>query len=45
MKAGFWVAPEGGEQAMNILPIGGETIDEFRPPRNFLFWRPARPKT
>ncbi|MCI4677449.1 hydrogenase expression/formation protein [Rhodoblastus acidophilus] len=28
MKAGFWVAPEGGEQAMSVMPIGGEPLDE-----------------
>lgn len=24
MKAGFWVAPEGAEEAMQIMPIGGD---------------------
>jgi hydrogenase-1 operon protein HyaF len=28
MKAGFWVAPDGGDQAMTIMPIGGDTLDE-----------------
>ncbi|HUO54453.1 MAG TPA: hydrogenase expression/formation C-terminal domain-containing protein [Rhodoblastus sp.] len=28
MKAGFWVAPEGAEQAMSVMPIGGDVVDE-----------------
>jgi hydrogenase-1 operon protein HyaF len=27
MKAGFWVAPEGAEQIMSVLPIGGAPRD------------------
>ncbi len=28
MKAGFWVAPEGAEEAMTIMPIGFEPLTE-----------------
>ena len=28
MKAGFWVAPEGAEEAMSMLPIGGDVLEE-----------------
>jgi hydrogenase-1 operon protein HyaF len=28
MKAGFWVAPEGAEQAMTIMPIGYDPLAE-----------------
>lgn len=28
MKAGFWVAPDGADNAMTIMPIGGDPIDE-----------------
>jgi hydrogenase-1 operon protein HyaF len=28
MKAGFWVAPEGAEDAMTVMPIGGDVLDE-----------------
>jgi hydrogenase-1 operon protein HyaF len=27
MKAGFWVAPEGAEPIVSVLPIGGDSID------------------
>ncbi|CCE11063.1 hydrogenase expression/formation protein hupH [Bradyrhizobium sp. STM 3843] len=27
MKAGFWIAPEGEEQPVNIFPIGEESLD------------------
>ncbi|WP_316165686.1 MULTISPECIES: hydrogenase expression/formation protein [unclassified Bradyrhizobium] len=27
MKAGFWIAPEGAEQPVNIFPIGEESLD------------------
>ncbi len=27
MKAGFWVAPEGAEQPVNVFPIGAESLD------------------
>lgn len=29
MKAGFWVAPEGGDDAMQIMPIGGDVLDDM----------------
>lgn len=28
MKAGFWVAPEGAEDAMTVMPIGGDVLEE-----------------
>ncbi len=28
MKAGFWVAPEGADEAMSVLPIGGDVLEE-----------------
>jgi hydrogenase-1 operon protein HyaF len=28
MKAGFWVAPEGAEDAMTVMPIGGDLLEE-----------------
>jgi hydrogenase-1 operon protein HyaF len=28
MKAGFWVAPEGADEAMTVLPIGGISLDD-----------------
>lgn len=28
MKAGFWVAPEGGDNAMTVMPIGGDPLEE-----------------
>jgi hydrogenase-1 operon protein HyaF len=27
MKLGYWVAPEGAEQAVNVFPIGAESLD------------------
>jgi len=27
MKLGYWVAPEGAEQAVNVFPIGAESMD------------------
>jgi len=30
MKAGFWVAPEGAEEAMTIVPIGGDDFSQTR---------------
>jgi len=27
MKAGFWVAPEGAEQPVNVFPIGAESLE------------------
>ena len=27
MKAGFWIAPEGAEQPVNVFPIGAESLD------------------
>ncbi len=27
MKLGYWVAPEGAEQAVNVFPIGDESLD------------------
>ena len=27
MKPGFWIAPEGAEEPVNIFPIGDETLD------------------
>lgn len=27
MKAGFWIAPEGAEQPINVFPIGEESLD------------------
>lgn len=29
MKAGFWVAPEGAEQAMSVMPIGADPLEEI----------------
>jgi hydrogenase-1 operon protein HyaF len=28
MKAGFWVAPEGADNAMTVMPIGGDLMEE-----------------
>jgi hydrogenase-1 operon protein HyaF len=28
MKAGFWVAPEGADDAMTVMPIGGDLLEE-----------------
>ena len=35
MKAGFWVAPEGEDSAMSVLPIGAEPV-AFKRAVNFL---------
>jgi len=28
MKAGFWIAPEGADNAMTVMPIGGDPMEE-----------------
>lgn len=41
MKAGFWIAPEGGEEAVKILPIGDDGNFERRRKMNALATRSA----
>lgn len=41
MKAGFWIAPEGGEEAVKILPIGDDDNFERRRKMNALATRSA----
>jgi len=44
MKAGFWVAPEGAEEAMSVLPIGGDVLEDDSPgymERNGILNKPA----
>ncbi len=41
MKAGFWVAPEGADDAITLLPIGGEDALNTRREMNFLATRSA----
>jgi hydrogenase-1 operon protein HyaF len=41
VKAGFWVAPDGADEAMTMLPIGGEAAAEARRNANFLATRSA----
>ncbi len=41
MKAGFWVAPEGADDAITLLPIGGEDALDARREMNFLATRSA----
>jgi hydrogenase-1 operon protein HyaF len=39
VKAGFWVAPEGGEEAVTLVPLGGE--DDHRRQVNLLATKSA----
>ncbi len=41
MKAGFWVAPEGAEETVAILPIGADDALDARRKANFLATRSA----
>lgn len=41
MKAGFWVAPDGADDAITLLPIGGEEALDTRREVNFLATRSA----
>ncbi len=41
MKAGFWIAPEGVEESVAILPIDGESAIDVRRKANFLATRSA----
>jgi hydrogenase-1 operon protein HyaF len=41
VKAGFWIAPEGGEEAVKILPIGDDDNFERRRKMNALATRSA----
>ena len=41
MKAGFWIAPEGGEEAIMMLPVGAEDDLARRRNANLLATRSA----
>lgn len=41
MKAGFWVAPDGADEAITLLPVGGDDALAARREANFLATRSA----